>query len=439
MIHEKKMKKIPYRWLLFSILAAQYLIVYFHRVSPAVVASELAAAFSISGVSLGLLASAYFYPYGIMQVPVGILSDSWGARKTIILFSMIASFGAVCFGLAPDFRMAIISRAVVGFGLSAIFIAVMCILAELFRPMELARVSGLLMAVGGAGWFLATTPLALLSHRFGWRTSIIAVGILSGCITLLIWLMKEEVSTRKGAVIADRKSGREITAKRNTLEDLNIILRDKSFWAIAIWFIMRGGALFGFFGLWAGPYLVDVYKLSAATTGNILSMVSFAIILVSPIIGYISDKTLGSRKKVLVGTSMLNVACWIVMIIFHQNLPVVFLYVIFFLMGVTISSVGTIAIVTAKELFSHEMAGTSMGTTNLFPFIGAVIFQPLMGYVLDKGGKINGTYEASSYKILVWVLLVTSVIALISIMQCRETVRKVSESSAKDHDYKMVE
>jgi len=434
MIHEEKMKKISYRWLLFCVLAAQYLIVYFHRVSPAVVASELVTAFSISGASLGLLASAYFYPYGIMQVPVGILSDSWGARKTIILFSLIASFGAVCFGLAPDFRMAIISRAIVGFGLSAIFIAVMCILAELFRPTELARVSGLLMAVGGAGWFLATTPLALLSHRFGWRASIVAVGILSGFITLLIWLMKEDGPTGRRVVTTARKSGEQIAAKRNTIEDLKIILRDKSFWAIAIWFIMRGGALFGFFGLWAGPYLVDVHKLSAATTGNILSMVSFAIILISPIMGYISDKTLGGRKKVLVGTSALNVVCWLAMIVFHQNLHVIVLYVIFFLMGVTISSVGTLAIVTAKELFPHEMAGTSMGTTNLFPFIGAVIFQPLMGYVLDKGGKINGMYTASSYKILVWVLLITSIVALISIMQCRETVGRGFESSTKDYD-----
>ena len=178
-------------------MQSQYLIVYFHRVSPAVVASELTSAFSISGASLGLLASAYFYPYAIMQVPVGILSDSWGAKKTIILFSLIASFGAICFGFSPDFNMAIVSRALVGFGLSAIFIAVMCILVKWFRPMELARVSGLLMAIGGAGWFLATTPLALLSQYFGWRASIISVGVVSLLIVFLIWLMVKDTPGKK--------------------------------------------------------------------------------------------------------------------------------------------------------------------------------------------------------------------------------------------------
>ncbi len=168
MIHEEKMKKISYRWLLFCVLAAQYLIVYFHRVSPAVVASELVLPFLSPARLWGSLPQRISILTGLCRYR----SNSFrflGARKTIILFSIIASFGAVCFGLAPDFRMAIISRAIVGFGLSAIFIAVMCILAELFRPTELARVSGLLMAVWWAGWFLATTPLALLSHRFGWR------------------------------------------------------------------------------------------------------------------------------------------------------------------------------------------------------------------------------------------------------------------------------
>jgi sugar phosphate permease len=425
MIHEGVKKAFPYRWLIFWVLAAEYLIVYFHRVSPAVVASELIDSFSISGASLGLLASAYFYPYAIMQVPVGVLSDSWGAKKTIILFSLIASFGAICFGFSPDFKIAIASRALVGFGLSAIFIGTMCILVQWFRPMELARVSGLLMAIGGAGWFLATTPLALLSQRFGWRASIISVGVVSLLIVLFIWLMVEDAPGKKGSGDMTGKTDKPVAIKRNTIEDLKIILKNKSFWAIAIWFVMRGGALFGFFGLWAGPYLIDVYKLSGSAAGNILSMVAFAIISMSPLIGYISDKMLMSRKKVLVGTSILNVLCWLVMLVFFENLPITALYVLFFFMGITISSVGTIAIVTAKELFPHEMAGTSMGATNLFPFVGAIIFQPFMGYVLDKGGKIGGMYTPSSYKILLWVLFIASFIALMSIMQCRETFKRV--------------
>ncbi|MCX5798037.1 MAG: MFS transporter [Proteobacteria bacterium] len=142
-------------------------------------------------------------------------------------------------------------------------------------------------------------------------------------------------------IVADRPEKKglpNITVKKTTpnktkkgaIKDIKIILREKYFWSIAIWFIFRGGALFGFFGLWAGPYLMDTYRLSKYTTGNILSMIAFAMIFMSPILGHLSDKTLMSRKKVLVGTSILNSICWFVMLLFYNNLPIPALYIVFF-------------------------------------------------------------------------------------------------------------
>ena len=97
---------LRYRWVILLILSLQYLFGYFHRVAPAVVAQDLISAFSISATSLGVLASGYFYPYAIMQIPVGLLADSWGPRKTITFFALLAAFGAIAFGLSPNFGMA---------------------------------------------------------------------------------------------------------------------------------------------------------------------------------------------------------------------------------------------------------------------------------------------------------------------------------------------
>ena len=44
---------LKYRWLIFGILALHFLLVYFHRVSTAVVAQDLVKAFHISGTALG--------------------------------------------------------------------------------------------------------------------------------------------------------------------------------------------------------------------------------------------------------------------------------------------------------------------------------------------------------------------------------------------------
>jgi len=410
-----------HRWLLFLILSAQYLIVYFHRVSPAVVAQDLVSSFDISATALGVLASAYFYPYAMMQVPVGILSDSWGPKKTIVVFSLVAAFGAIGFGLAPRFGFAIAARACVGLGLAAVFVSTMRIFGLWFRGAQLARVAGALMAVGGIGWFSATTPLAFLSGLVGWRIAIILVGCASLVVIFFIWRFIEDSPEAKGLPPVVEAGEAVFSGKRNIFDDLAIVLKNKYFWSIAVWFIMRGGALFGFFGLWAGPYLKDVYGLSKGTAGGILSMIAVAMIFVSPIIGHLSDKTLKSRKKILVWSSLLNVLCFACVLYFFDRLGIISLYILFFLMGITISSVGTVAIVTAKELFPGEIAGTSMGMINLFPFIGAIVFQPLMGFVLDRAGMAKGAYPLFAYRQMLWIYFITSVFAFLSILKCKET------------------
>ena len=416
---------VRYRWFIFWILAAQYLVVYFHRVSPAVLAPELITAFQISGTNLGLLASAYFYPYGIMQVPVGVLSDSWGSRKTITVFGLLAAFGTLLFGISPWFGFAIVSRVLIGLGVSAIFIPTMRIFSVWFKPIEYARISGAFMAIGGLGWFTATIPLAFLTEHCGWRISVILPGLATIILSVLTWFIVSDNPAQKGFSTITRDNTDTGEHQNNLLVNLSVVLREKYFWPIAIWFIFRGGALFGFFGLWAGPYLIDTYGFSKQTAGNILSMVAFAMILVSPVMGHLSDKTLMSRKKILVSTSLLNCICWLVIVLYQNNLTLIILYINFFLMGITISSVGTIAIVTTSELFPLRIAGTAMGMMNVFPFIGGVLFQPLLGYILDKAGKIHGAYTPSAYRLIIWILFITSVLALISIMFSKETFKKV--------------
>jgi len=77
---------LRYRWLIFSLLAISYVLVYFHRLCPTVLAVDIMKDLKTGGAITGLLAAAYFYPYALMQIPAGLLSDSWGPRNTITLF-----------------------------------------------------------------------------------------------------------------------------------------------------------------------------------------------------------------------------------------------------------------------------------------------------------------------------------------------------------------
>lgn len=182
-------KTVRYRWLIFAILSGGYILVYFHRLAPAVVAVDMMHDLNASGTLLGLLGSAYFYPYAMMQLPAGLLADSWGPRRTITLFSLVACIGSLILGLATTAAVAIIGRTLVGLGVAMLFVPTMKILTEWFRPREFAGMTGILLAMGGVGSLIATSPLALLSDRLGWRFAFLIVAGLTLVLAGLVWSM----------------------------------------------------------------------------------------------------------------------------------------------------------------------------------------------------------------------------------------------------------
>ena len=181
-------KTLRYRWIIFWILAFGYILVYFHRLCPAVVAVDMMQDLRAGGALTGFLSAAYFYPYAAMQLPAGLLSDSWGPRNTITLFFGVASIGSLLLGLAPSAFWAIIGRTLVGLGVAMLFVPTMKVLAEWFRDREFAMMTGILMAMGGLGSLSATTPLALLSARIGWRFSFVVVAVLTFILIALVWI-----------------------------------------------------------------------------------------------------------------------------------------------------------------------------------------------------------------------------------------------------------
>ncbi len=398
-----------YRWIIFGVLAAQFMFVYFHRVSTAVVAPDLVQAFHMSGTALGLLSSGYFYTYASMQVPAGLLSDAWGPRKTIASFALVAALGAVIFGLSGNFGIAVVGRILVGFGLSTVFVSSMKVFSSWFTGREYARISGIFLAVGGAGWLVAATPLAVLSRWYGWRTVFVVIGIVTLFLGLVTWSV---IIDKPGKGRAEAKTESVPAGRRKLAKDMGRILGERRFWPLAVWSFINGGIIFGFFGLWVGPYLMDVRGLSKIEAGNILAMVALSMIIGSPAIGYLADKVIPSRKFLLLFSSAIQASCWVLMLVYHTSIPHGLLYALFFIMGLT-SVASTVVLLTAtKELFPNEITGTSQGVMNLFPFAASVVFQPLIGLILDTTRTAGCAYR---YGPVFQFLCVVSIVAMISL------------------------
>ena len=420
-------KVLIYRWLIFWIMALAYVFVYFHRLCPAVVAVDLQKAFNASGGLMGILASAYFYPYALMQFPAGLLSDSIGPRKSVTVFLAIAGVGSLLFGLASGIGMAVAARVMVGVGVSMVFIPAMKVFSQWFRIREFAFVTAILSLMGGVGALTAATPLALVTGWLGWRSAFELIGIGTLVMAVIVWFLVRNRPQDNGwpsiAEIDHSGPGSPVPPIAISLWDgARRVVTEKYFWPLAVWFFFDCGVFFGFGGLWAGPYLMHVYGLSRAEVGNVLNMLAVGLIIGAPLSSTLSDKVFHSRKKVLTLMSAILLADVLLLNVFPSELARSLLYPVFFVFSVCSSAVVVIGFTSAKELFPVEIAGTSVGTVNLFPFLGGAIFQPVLGWVLDAyPGAVSGDYSLEGYRVMLLILLVGSCICLISTFMMKET------------------
>ncbi len=416
-------KALRYRWGIFWILALGYVLVYFHRMCPAVVAVEMMRDLRTGGSLIGFLGAAYFYPYALMQLPAGLLSDSWGPRKSITLFFSIAFLGSVLLGLASTAGWAIVGRTLVGLGVAMIFVPTLKVLSEWFKPREFATMTGILLAMGGIGSLIATTPLAVVSSWIGWRLSFVIVGMMTFVLAALVWKF---VRNRPADLGWPSPTGppEDLPAVISLKEGVKIVITRPAFWPVAVWFFFDCAVFFSFGGLWGGPYLMQVYGLSKPEAGHILSMLAIGVIIGSPLLSYISNRVFHARKPVLLLSSFILVIITAVLAFYTDRIPMVGLYFVCLGLGIFSSGIVVIAFTANKELFPVEIAGTAIGLVNLFPFAGGAVFQPLLGYILEKNGVVNGAFTLGGYQQAFLALFACGIVALLASLCMKETMKR---------------
>ena len=387
-----------YRYLVCLSIFLAYVMVFFHRLCPAVIALDMQESFQVGGTLLGVLGSAYFYPYALMQIPTGLLADSWGPRKTVSSFLLLAAVGALLMGFAPNLGLAVAGRVLVGVGVSTVFVCNFKLLSEWFSPRRFVVMGGLFMATGGLGALGASSPLAWLSDSLGWRGSLAAVGLATAGIAALVWLVVRDRPQDKGwpSLGAEPAHQPDESAKRGPRIGLWAGMRQvvsaARFWPISLWGFTCIGISFALVGLWGGPYLMQAKGLSKAQAGWVLNMSALALVVGGPLLALLANRV--GRKKVIIGCSTLMCIALLPPVLTPQAVPHWLLYPLFFCYSLCGGATGPVIATVSKELFPISMAGTSVGMVNLFPFFGGAAFQVIMGAIVSsEGGSLMGAYQ----------------------------------------------
>jgi len=424
-LESRKVKKVlGYRWAVFGILALAYFFVYFHRVSSAVVSTEMQTTFGVStAASLGLLSSVYFYAYTVMQLPSGLLTDSWGPRRTVSIFTLIAAAGAILTGIASSFEQVIAGRLLIGAGVAMVYIPTMKILANWYRKNEFASLSGILLAVGNIGALSAAGPLALMSEALGWQQVFLILGVISLALAVAAFAITRDrpsdLNLPSIQEIEAMEFGEPVSEAR-VMEKIPMVQALKmtfgagmKFWPLAVWFFFMYGSIMVYQGLWAGPFYHDILGWDKATYGLVLTFIGIGMILGCPTAGYISDKILRSRKKVLIIGTVAYTITWAVIWITTGQITGTQAYMVINFVFGFFGGFFVVSFAEIKELFPITIVGTSTAALNIFPFAGGAILQQLSGLML-------ASRSLESYQGLWLFMLICMVIATAAAFLSRE-------------------
>ena len=220
------------RWGIFSMLVFAYMLVFFHRMAPAVVSADLMRDFATSGAALGSLAAMYFYIYTAMQIPAGVLADTLGARFTVAAGNLIAGTGSICFGLADSFWAASCGRALVGLGVSVVFVGLFKSNSVWFSSRNYGMVSGLTLLLGNIGAMASAGPLAALLGFYSWRTIFISLGVVTLVLSALTLLLVRNNPEDLGFPSVREMEGLERSEgrSRHWLTDLKEVVVTRAAW-----------------------------------------------------------------------------------------------------------------------------------------------------------------------------------------------------------------
>jgi MFS family permease len=383
-------------WLIWGCAGLFYLYEMILRASPSVMTTELMHDFAVASTALGVLSSFYYYAYVILQVPCGLIVDWLGTRRVVTFSALLCVLGSLLFAMSHSLIGAQIGRFLIGAGSACAFISCLKIGADWFLPAQFVIIAGLTNMMGTLGGMFSGPPFAILVNQYGWRQATLIAALIGVVIAALSWIIIRE---RRNMTSLE-----ETTSSKHLINHLLLVAKSPQNWLFAIF----GGLMYvpvsAFCELWAVPYLMEKYQINNEVASMASVMLYLGIAVGSPIAAKLSDY-FQSRVKVM-GYSSLVATFIFLMVVITPNLPLQGMFALLFLAG-TAASGQILSFACVKEAMPNNLSGTAVGFTNALVMVSGIIFQPLLGMLLDFawGGGLNpdGTrfYDADAYKVAI--------------------------------------
>ncbi|KTD28037.1 MFS transporter [Legionella maceachernii] len=413
-----RMSRIGFAWIVWGLAAAFYFSDYLARVAPGVMHRSLQIDFGINEAEFGILTASFYFPYILMQIPVGLTVDRLSIRAILTVMSLITALGCCVFGLADGLMMASVGRMLIGFSAAFAFVSSLRLATSWFPPAMLGLLSGLTQALGMLGAAAGEAPVSFLVANVGWRHSMLIIAFLFIALAGLLYQFVQDTPGAKRREIKFEKT-------LSILTSLRTILSHRQTWLNALY----AGFLFGptaVIGEAIGPaYLQYGRGLSAHAAAFATGLIFIGWGISGPLSGWISDK-MGRRKPLMIFSAVCGVILTSIYV-FYPGLDKTSAYILFFVFGLTNTGVA-IAYAVSTEIHESNVIGTSIAFTNMISIFVGALMQPLVGFLVDSvsGARAYNveTLSLPDFQAGLQILPLCSLVALILAFTVKETYCK---------------
>ena len=262
-------------WLLFAASLVNYLDRSTISLALPLVSRDLV----LGPESKGLLLSAFFWSYALMQIPIGWAADRVNLRWLYAATFTLWSLGQGLTGFAGSLGVLILFRMLLGVGESIYLPGGTKIVSLLFGPAERGLPCGIFDFGTRMGMVLGGLLIPWLLVHYGWRLTFRLIGFAA-----LLWLVPWLLATR--GRLGPRP--RPASAARITAQHLRWLLTNRDLIGICLGFFCFDYYWY-LFVTWLPDYLVTVRHLTILRAGFFAALPFFVFGASEPVGGWIAD------------------------------------------------------------------------------------------------------------------------------------------------------
>jgi ACS family D-galactonate transporter-like MFS transporter len=268
------------RWTIVWLLFAASLINYLDRSSISLALPMLSKDLGLGPESKGLLLSAFFWTYALMQIPIGWAADRVNLRWLYFAAFVLWSLGQGLTGFATSLGVLIMFRLLLGIGESIYLPGGTKIVSILFAPTERGLPCGLFDFGTRMGLVMGGLIIPWLLVRLGWRPTFRLIGF-AGLLWVIPWLW-----ATKGRL---GRQSRPVVSTRNRKQELRWLLTNRNLIGICLGFFCFDYYWY-LFVTWLPDYLVTVRHFTILRAGFFSSLPYFVFGASEPLGGWIADR-----------------------------------------------------------------------------------------------------------------------------------------------------